>query len=344
MRRSEVTIDLGALARNVRRLREAAAPAELWAVVKADAYGHGAAEVARVALREGAAALCVATAQEGSALRSAVGETRILVMGPLAREEEAIARDAALEVAVSRPELPDGVRVHLKIDTGMGRFGMQPEQALELPRDRVAGLMSHLATADEPDDAFARRQLDAFAALAERFADGAVVRHVANSAATLRFPDARFDAVRCGVALYGLSPFGHDPADDRLEPVLAWRSYVAQAKTLAPGDSTGYGRRFVAERPTRIGLVPVGYADGFRRGLTGTEVLVAGRRRRVLGSVSMDSFAVELGDEDEGAEVTLLGDGVLAEEHARVLGTINYEVTCGIRTAPERAERRVAGG
>jgi alanine racemase len=342
MRRSEVTIDLGALRRNVRRLREVAAPAELWAVVKADAYGHGAADCVRAALEEGAAALCVATVREGVALRETFAEARILVMGPRAPDEDELARAARLEVAVSRPELPDGLAVHVKVDTGMGRFGMSPDEASAVAHERVAGVMSHFASADEADEAFARRQLEAFAAVAERF-DGAV-RHVANSAATLRFEEARYDAVRCGLALYGLSPFGGDPAADELEPVLSWRSYVAQARTLAPGESTGYGREYVADRPTRVGLVPVGYADGFRRAFTGTQVLVDGRPRRVVGRVSMDSFAVELEDEAEGAPVTLLGDGLLAEEHARVAGTINYEVTCGIRTAPERAERRVVDG
>jgi alanine racemase len=202
--------------------------------------------------------------------------------------------------------------------------------------------MSHLATADEPDDAFAREQIARFREVAEAFPG--VTAHLANSAATLRLPEARLDAVRCGLALYGLSPFGDDPAADGLEPVLSWRSYVAQARTLAPGESTGYGRRFVAEEPTRIGIVPVGYADGFRRGLTGMEVLVAGTRRRVVGTISMDSFAVELGDEPPGAEVTLLGDGVLAEEHARVLGTINYEITSGLNRDPTRAERRYVDG
>ncbi len=241
---------------------------------------------------------------------------------------------------MSTPEIPGGLRVHLKVDTGMGRYGMTPEEALAVPRDRVVGLMSHLATADG-DEAFVREQLDVFSGLA---AEIGVPAHIASSAAALRFPEARFDAARCGVALYGLSPFGDDPAAHGLEPVLSWRSHVAQAKTLAPGESTGYGRRFVAEEPTRIGLVPVGYADGFRRGLTGTEIAVGGIRRRVLGTVSMDSIAVELGDEAEGAPVALIGDGVLAEEHARVLGTINYEVTCGIRTPPERAVRRVVDG
>ena len=338
MRRSEVTVDLRALARNVERIRAVVAPAQLWAVVKADAYGHGAADVAPAALRAGAAGLCAATAAEGAALRLLVPrETRIVVLGPPEESELERVHAAGLEVAVHRAGDASGLPVHLKVDTGMGRFGMPPEEALAASRDGVVGLMSHLATADEPEESFAREQLARFAAVAERF-DG-VPRHVANSAAALRFPEARWDAVRCGIAIYGLSPFGEDPAAHDLEPVLSWRSYVAQAKTLAPGESTGYGRRFVAERPRRIGLVPVGYADGFRRGLTGTEVLVDGTRRRVLGTVSMDSFAVELEDEQEGTPVTLIGDGILAEEHARVLGTINYEITTGIRSAAERTER-----
>jgi alanine racemase len=342
MRRSVVEIDLRALRRNAARLREAADPSELWAVVKADAYGHGAADASRVALAAGASALCVATAQEGAALRPGFPETRILVLGPLTENEEALAREAKLEVALSRPELPDGLDVHLKVDTGMGRWGMTPEEALALPRDRVVGVMSHLATAEEEDDSFARRQIERFRQVVAAFPG--IQAHLANSAAALRFPEARFDAVRCGLALYGLSPFEDDPARHGLEPVLAWRSYVAVAKSLAAGEGTGYGRRFVAKQPTRVGIVPVGYADGFRRGLTGIEVLVAGTRRRVLGAISMDAFAVELAEEEEGAPVTLIGDGVLAEEHARRLGTINYEITVAIRSDPERAERRVLDG
>jgi alanine racemase len=232
--------------------------------------------------------------------------------------------------------------VHAKVDTGMGRWGMAPEEARRLPPGRLTGLMSHLATADEPDESFARGQIERFRALAAEFPG--VPAHLANSAGALRFPDARLGAVRCGIALYGLSPFGDDPARHRLEPVLSWRSYVALAKTLAPGESAGYGRRFVATRPTRIGIVPVGYGDGWRRGLTGTEVLVGGIRRPVLGTVSMDAFAVELDDEPIETPVTLIGDGVLAEEHARRLGTINYEITCAISGAAERAERRVLRG
>ena len=342
MRRSVVEIDLRALRRNVARLREVAGPSELWAVVKADAYGHGAADAAGAALTAGASTLCVVTAQEGAALRLPFPEARILVMGPLADGEEALAREARLEVALSRPRIPEGLAVHLKVDTGMGRWGMAPEEALALPRDRVVGVMSHLSTAEEEDDSFARRQIERFRELAANFPG--VQAHLANSAAALRFREARFDAVRCGVALYGLSPFGDDPARHGLEPVLAWRSHIARAKLLAAGEGTGYGQRFVAEQPTRIGVVPVGYADGFRRGLTGTEVLVAGTRRRVVGAISMDALAVELGEEEEGAPVTIIGDGLLAEEHARQLGTINYEIMVAIRSEPERAERRVLDG
>ncbi|MGH3091652.1 MAG: alanine racemase [Gaiellaceae bacterium] len=336
MSRSTITIDLGALRRNVARLREAAGPAELWAVVKADAYGHGAVPCARAVLEAGASALCVATAAEGAELREALSGPRVLVMSPLEPGDEERAREAGLEVAVSTPELPRDVPVHVKVDTGMGRFGMSVEEALALPRDRVVGLMSHLATADEPDEGFAREQIERFQALAEEFPG--VTAHLANSAATLRFPEARFDAVRCGIALFGLSPFGDDPARHGLRPVLSWRSHVALAKTLAPGESTGYGRRFSAERATPIGIVPVGYADGFRRGLTGAEVLVGGARRRVVGTVSMDSLAVELEEERAGEPVTLIGEGVLAEERAAHLGTINYEITSAINRDPRRAE------
>ena len=342
MRRSRITVDLGAIRRNAARLREAAGPAELWAVVKADGYGHGAVGASRAALDGGATALCVATVREGEQLREAFPSARILVMSPLARCEEPVARDARLEVAVTSPEAPEGLAVHLKVDTGMGRWGMSLGEALTVPRERVVGVMSHLATADEADEAFAREQVERFREIAAAFPG--VTAHLANSAGALRLPEARFDAVRCGVALYGLSPFGDDPAAHGLEPALGWRSYVALVRELGPGESTGYGRRFVAERPARVGIVPVGYADGFRRGLTGTEVLVDGARRRVVGTISMDAFAVELEGEQAGAEVTLIGDGILAEDHARVLGTINYELICGLNREPTRADRSVVDG
>ena len=342
MARSLVTIDLGAIRENARTLAAMQRPSELWAVVKADGYGHGAVGAARAALEGGAALLCVATAREGEDLREAFPSTRILVMSPLAAGEEDAARDARLELALSNPDAPEGLDVHLKVDTGMGRWGMTLAEALTAPRRQVVGVMSHLATADEPDESFAGEQIGRFQEV--RAAFPGVTAHLANSAGTLRFPEARFDAVRCGVALYGLSPFGDDPAGHGLEPALTWRSYIAQARGLAPGESTGYGRLFVAEQRARIGIVPVGYADGFRRGLTGTQVLVGKTRRPVVGTISMDSLAVELGDEPEGTEVTLIGDEILAEEHARVLRTINYEITCGLNRDRTRAEWRIVDG
>lgn len=342
MERSEITIDLGALRRNVATLARIAAPAELWAVVKADAYGHGALDVAPVALNAGAAALCVATAGEGAALRRTLPEARILVLGPLGPGEDVLAREAGLEITVWSADVPSGLALHVKIDTGMGRWGVGVDALGGLDPASVVGVMSHLATADEADVSFAEAQVERFLAAAERFPHA--LRHVANSAATLRLPHARLDAVRCGIGLYGLSPFGGDPAQDGLEPVLSWRSRVRLVKSLGPGESTGYGRWFVAERPTRIGIVPVGYGDGFRRGLSGGEVVVAGSRRRILGAVSMDALAVDLPAGEAGDSVTLIGDGLRAEEHARRLGTINYEITCGIRADPGRATRKLVDG
>jgi alanine racemase len=337
MHRSELTVDLGAIRRNARTLLRALDGSQLWAVVKADAYGHGAVDVASAMLDEGAGALCVATVAEGLELRLEFALARILVMGPTSSSREiAEAREARLELAVWEDELPEGVRVHLKLDTGMGRWGLS-----ELPAfgPEVVGLMTHLATADS-DPAFAEQQVERFRAATEPHGD--LMRHAANSAAALRLPSARFDAARCGVALYGLSPFGEDPAADGLEPALSWRSYLAQVKRLEAGESTGYGRLFVAEAPTWIGIVPVGYADGFRRDLTGAEVRVSGEPRRVVGVVSMDAFAVELEHEEPvGAPVTILGHGVLAEDHARVAETINYELTSRVNADPRRARRTV---
>jgi alanine racemase len=336
MHRSEITIDLGALRRNTRRLREVLGESELWAVVKADAYGHGAVDVAGAVLAEGARVLCVATTAEALELRREFPEARILVMGPTVGRELAIAREARLEVTAVDPEIPEGVPVHVKLDTGMGRWGLA--ELPELPVD-VVGVMTHFATADS-DAAFARQQLQRFQEATRHFSH--LTRHAANSAAAFCLPESHLDAARCGIALYGLSPFGSDPAEDGLEPVLRWESRLAQVRQLAPGESIGYGRAFTAERPAWIGVVPVGYADGFRRDMTGTEVAVEGERRRVVGTISMDALAVELPERlPVGTPVTLIGDGVLAEAHAAVADTINYEIVCGIDSSPLRARRTV---
>jgi alanine racemase len=336
--RSLFTLDLNAIRRNAAVLRRAAGGVELWAVVKADGYGHGAVDVARAALDGGATALCVATLHEALELRSVFADGRVLVMGPVSPEDVARARDARLELVAATGRLPEGVPVHLKLDTGMGRWGLSE---LPAPTRDVVGVMSHLA-ASEADPGFTRLQVERFRQATDDL--GGVDRHLANSAAALRFPEASFDAVRCGIALYGISPFGTAPAEDGLEPALRWESHLALVKRLEPGESTGYGRRFVAERPTWIGIVPVGYADGFRRDLSGTEIVVDGERRRVVGTISMDALAVELDRElPSGTPVTLIGDGVLVEEHARVAGTIGYEIATGLDTRDPRARRVVVG-
>ena len=339
MERSCFTLDLGAIRRNAETLLRSAGAAELWAVVKAEGYGHGAVDVSKAALDAGATALCVATLPEALHLRAALRNARILVMGPVSDREIGEARVARLELVAADGRIPEGVKVHLKLDTGMGRWGLAE---LPSPTRDVVGVMSHLASA-EADAPFTQLQVDRFREGTAHL--GSLTRHLANSAATLRYAEARFDAVRCGIALYGISPFGADPADEGLEPALRWESYVALVKRLEPGESTGYGRRYVADRAAWIGVVPVGYADGFRRDMTGTEVLVDGRRRRVVGTISMDALAVLVDDERAtGATVTLVGDGVRIEEHARVAGTIAYEIATGLNTRSGRARRVAVDG
>jgi alanine racemase len=334
--RSELTIDLGAIRHNARRLLEVLDGAELWAVVKANGYGHGATDVAHAALAAGASALCVVTVAEAVELRGELPDARIIVMCPT--EAIAEAREARLELVISGGEIPDDIPIHLKLDTGMGRWGLAE---LPEPPANVVGLMSHLATADS-DEAFARRQIERFREATDQYSH--LTRHIANSAAALVLPESRFDAARCGIALYGISPFNRDPSEFDLRPALSWRSRLARVFLLQPGESTGYGRRFVAEQPTWVGIVPVGYADGFRRDMTGTHVLVEGEVSGVVGTVSMDAVAVVLSRElPVGTPVTIVGDGLPIERHAHVAGTIGYEIACGINSDPTRACRVVVG-
>ena len=336
MSRSRFTLDIGAVRQNTRVLVRALDGAELWAVVKADGYGHGAVDVARAAVEGGARALCVASVAEALEVRGALADARLIVLGPAADDEIAAAVSARLELVAADGRVPEAVPVHLKLDTGMGRWGLSE---LVAPGRNVVGLMSHFASS-ESDPAFTRLQIKRFRSAT---ADcGSLTRHLANSAAALAYPESRFDAARCGIALYGISAFGDDAAARGLVPALRWESQLALVKRLEAGESTGYGRSFVADRPTWIGIVPVGYADGFRRDLTGTEVVVGAERCRVVGTVSMDAFAVELPNElAVGERVSILGSGVSAEEHARVAGTIAYEIVTGLRTARPRAEREV---
>ena len=343
MVRALARVDVGAIERNCARLAAAVAPARLCAVVKADGYGHGAVPAARAAQAGGAAWLAVATAAEAAELRSAAIEGPLLVMGALSDKELETALRARADVVAWREEfvgkLGADARVHVKLDAGMGRLGTRdPDEASRVAAaagDRLAGLMTHFATADEDDQSFVDEQLARFRDWIPRHPSVPV--HAANSAAALRRPDARFDMVRCGIAVYGMDPFHRDPADHGLEPALELVSYVAEVKRCEAGESAGYGRRFVAERPTWLGTIPIGYGDGVRRALTNNaEALVDGRRVPLVGTVSMDNITVDLGDDPppRGSEAVLIGarggERILAEELAARLGTINYEITCGI--------------
>lgn len=332
---------------------------ELCAVVKATGYGHGAAACAAAALRGGATRLAVAAATEAEDLRLHFPEVPILVMGALTVDELRTALLAHADVAVWREgfmqvcsrlaaEIGRMARIHLKLDSGMGRLGERdPATLIALARAceadqrlELAGVWTHFATADEPADDFMADQLAAFVPVADAVREirsGCTV-HAANSAATLRDPATHFDMVRCGIAIYGLDPFHRDPAAHGLEPALELHSYVADVKRFERGASAGYGRTWRAPGDTWVGVLPIGYGDGVRRGLSNSgEVLVGGRRHPLVGTVSMDNVTVDLGPETDvepGSPAVLIGaqggDRILAEQVAAHLHTINYEITCGI--------------
>jgi alanine racemase len=362
MERALARIDLGAVRGNCARLKaELGEGAELCAVVKADGYGHGADHCASAALEGGAGRLAVATAGEAEQIGRRFQHIPLLTMGALCEDDVGVVLSAGSEVAVWRDGFRDllaararaqgrPARVHVKYDSGMWRLGnSDPAEVLALARAcdaepslALAGVWTHFATADEPDadEGFFEQQLARFeeVAAAVRAEFPAVTVHAANSAAVFRDRRSHFDMARCGVAVYGLDPFQGDPAERGLSPALSLRSYVADVKRFPAGTSVGYGRKWVAPVDTWIGVIPLGYGDGVRRGLSNNaEVLVRGRRRPLVGTVSMDNVTIDLGPEggvEPGEEAVLIGpqgeDAILAEEVAARLGTINYEIACGI--------------
>jgi alanine racemase len=360
MARAVARIDLGAVERNCARLKaELGEGAELCAVVKADGYGHGADACANAALAGGATRLAVATGVEAAEIGRRLPQIPLLTMGALTVGDLDAALSAGSEVAAWRREFLDlasargraqgrPVRVHVKYDSGMGRLGNpDPEQVLALARAcaedsqlELAGVWTHFATADEPDSDFFDQQLDRFKAVVDavRSEFPGVIAHAANSAAVFRDPRSHFDMARCGVAVYGLDPFQGDPSERGLSPALSLCSYVADVKRFSLGDSAGYGQTWRAPVDTWVGVLPLGYGDGVRRGLSNNaEVLVRGRRHPLVGTVSMDNLTVDLGPETDvepGDEAVLIGaqeeESILAEEVAKRLATINYEITCGI--------------
>jgi alanine racemase len=367
--RALARVNLAAIERNVRRLRaRLTGGAELCAVVKAEASGHGAVPVARAALAAGATSLAVATAQEAAQLRAAQIPGRILVMGATSAEELPVALAAGAEMVAWSERFvedlaaltagPAPVGVHVKLDSGMGRLGTRDvAEALHVaelitargPGLALVGAMTHLATADG-DLEFADAQLAAFTPFAAELQQraGRLRIHAANSAATVRVPDSHFDMVRCGIALYGCDPMNEDPDRVGLEPALELSSYVAAIKRALPGDSAGYGRRFIAERETWIATLPIGYGDGVRRALTNNcDVLIDGRPYPLVGTVSMDNVTADLGPDPSvnvGAGVILIGrsgaERLTVEDMASRIATINHEVLCGISARVPRQYHR----
>jgi alanine racemase len=362
-RRAVARINLAAIERNCARLRaELGEGTALCAVVKANGYGHGAVPVARAAQAGGADWLAVAAAEEAAELRTAGIEGRLLVMGALSAEELPLALEADADVtAWSEPFVEalcasgrSAVRVHVKLDVGMGRLGTRDGHALLALAERIAaapalelaGAWTHLPCADE-DPAVTHAQVATFRAFGERVRaiEPSVLLHAANSAATLSVPEGRLDLVRCGIAIYGLDPFGADAGARRLEPALELRSYVAALKALAPGQSVGYGSRFTATEPTWIATLPIGYGDGYHRAYTdGGAALIGGRLCPLAGRVSMDNLTVDVGPDPgpirEGDPALLVGPGLSAENLAARVGTINYEITTALTERVTRAYHR----
>ncbi len=345
-----VEVDLAAIRNNVRQMK-ALAGTRVMAVVKANAYGHGAVETARGAAEAGAEWLGVARASEGGALRAAGLRLPILVLGytPLDQAAEAIGYDLTLTVfdlaaarayAATARALSRVARLHVKVDTGMGRLGVLPIDAPELVRAvrsldhvEVEGLFTHFAGADLANRSSARKQLAEFETVLSAIERPPLV-HAANSAAAIALPDARYDMVRMGIALYGLNPSDETPCPPGFRPALAWKAVVTQVKTLPPGHGISYGGEYVTAETETIAVVPVGYADGYRRFPKNVnEVLIHGQRAKVLGRVCMDQIIVRVSHLPElrvGDEVILVGPGMTADEVARRWGTLNYDVTSGV--------------
>lgn len=371
MRPTWATVDLDAIEHNVRVLRAHVAPAALCAVVKANAYGHGAVPVARAALAGGAEWLAVAFVDEGRELRAAGITAPVLVLSEPRPAEMATAHAAGLRVTVysaagiaaaGAAAAADGGApwpVQLKVDTGMHRVGCPPEDVVDRAASIVAldslvleGVWTHCAVADDPEDAFTAAQLvrfdDALDALDARGWRPSMV-HAANSAGAIAHEGTRRSMVRAGIAIYGIAPSTTLEGAVDLRPALALRSEVVHVQEVATGEGVSYGRRWRAARPTRVATVPIGYADGVRRsyGLDGGTVLVRGVRCPVLGVVTMDQLLVDVDaiDAAVGDEVVLIGEQgaarVTANDVADVLGTIGYEVTCAISA---RVPRRHVGG
>ena len=367
--RALARVNLAAIERNVVALRSRLPPGtELCAVVKANASGHGAVPAARAAMAGGATSLAVATAEEAAELRTAGLTAPVLILGAVSAEELPVALAARAELVAWSERFIDDlvahvdgsapVGIHVKLDSGLGRLGTRDVSEARAVAERAAsggsglrlvGVMTHLATADD-DPEFVAAQLAVFTPFVTELQEraGRLRVHAANSAATLSAPTSHFDMVRCGIALHGCDPMNRDPESHGLEPALELTSYVAAVKPIRPGESAGYGRRFIAERETWIATLPIGYADGVRRALTNNgDVLIDGRRYPIVGTVSMDNITVDVGPDPTvvvGDPAVLIGrsgaERQTVEDLANRIGTINHEFLCGISARVPRRYHR----
>lgn len=356
---TSIEVDLDAIAHNVRAVQERVAPAQVMAVVKANAYGHGASEVARTALDAGATWLGVARVIEGAQLREAGITAPILVMSYALPTEmqAAVVYDLTMTLTELEPaqalsaaadQLHRTMNAHIKVDTGMGRAGLLPDEIVPflntlrtLPRLSIQGVYTHFATADDPDPAYAQYQFEVFKQVLSdvEAADFNIpIYHAANSAAIMYHPETHLDMVRVGIAMYGLHPNAALKPAFEIRPALTLKSHVARVKWLPAGSSLGYGRAFVTQKDSHIALVPVGYGDGYHRLISNRGmVLVNGKRVPITGRISMDQLIVDVSGAGEvrvGEEVVLVGrqgkERITAEEVAQWAETINYEVTTSL--------------
>ncbi len=371
-------IDLDAIAHNVRMFkRHVGERVKLIAVVKANAYGHGAAQVARTALDAGAEMLAVNRLSEGVELREAGVQAPILVMGYTPADGAEIVAawkltpslmTIDLATALSQRAVASGVTipVHVKVDSGMSRYGLMPDETLDFLRAisrlagiRLEGLFTHFATADWLGQTFTRQQLAKFLEVRDAARQAGFyfpMVHAANSAATMRLPESHLDAVRPGIALYGLDPSSEWSPKQvssvfEMRPALALKSRVGRVRWLDPGAGVSYGRTYLVTHPTRAALIPTGYGDGYHRVLSGQgSVLIRGQRAPIIGRVCMDQFVVdvtqisEVGQDDEVVLIGEQGDAIIrAEEVAALAGTINYEVTTALLPRVVRVYLRSGG-
>jgi len=361
-RATRAIIDLGAISHNVAAIRKKIGSQRgLMAVVKADGYGHGAVEVSRTALRNGADSLAVALPEEGQHLREAGIEAPILVLGLIQPEEAWKVVDSLLDQTVSSIALLEAldreagsastqVNVHIKVETGLGRIGVEPhEVVLFLRRARsyrnlkVAGLFSHFSAADERDKTFSQHQLQLFEQTIREIRHAGIElpqRHMANSAATLDLPESYYDLVRPGLIIYGLYPSTEVSHSIEVKPAMTLKTKVCYLKTVPQGTPISYGRTFVAKKQTRVATLPLGYGDGYKRALANKgEVLIKGRRAPVIGRICMDMCMIDVSDVPDvqaGDEAIVFGQEPTADELAAKIGTINYEV---VTTVGKRVPR-----